>query len=94
MNDMLLDKINNILGCYRLHGNRLHPLGKVICDGQNKLVAFARWRINFADHVHAQPLNCGRTNLNYTGSSTRVLNEGLLRTSNGIKLLVCRVTSR
>jgi hypothetical protein len=50
---MLLDKINNILGCYRLHGNRLHPLGKVICDGQNKLVAFAGWRINFADHVHA-----------------------------------------
>jgi hypothetical protein len=53
MNDMLLDKINNILGCYRIHGNHLHPLGKVICDDQNKLVAFARWRINFADHVHA-----------------------------------------
>jgi hypothetical protein len=37
---------------------------------------------------------CGRTNLNYTGSSTRVLTEGLPRTSNGIKPLVCRVTSR
>jgi hypothetical protein len=38
--------------------------------------------------------SCGRTNLNYTGSSTRVLTGGLPRTSNGIKLLVCRVTSR
>jgi hypothetical protein len=37
---------------------------------------------------------CGRTNLNYTDSSTRVLTEGLPRTSNGIKPLVCRVTSR
>jgi hypothetical protein len=37
---------------------------------------------------------CGRTNLNYTDSSARVLNAGLPRTSNGIKLLVCRVTSR
>jgi hypothetical protein len=35
--------------------------------------------------------SCGRTNLNYTGSSTRVLTERLPRTSNGIKLLVCRV---
>jgi hypothetical protein len=39
-------------------------------------------------------VNCGRTNLNYTGSSTRVLAGGLPRTSNGIILLVCRVTSR
>jgi hypothetical protein len=37
---------------------------------------------------------CGRTNLNYTGSSTLVLPGGLTRTSNGIILLVCRVTSR
>jgi hypothetical protein len=27
---------------------------------------------------------CGRTNLNYTGSSTRVHSRGLQRTSNGI----------
>jgi hypothetical protein len=33
--------------------NCLHPIGKVICDGENKQVAFAGWRINFADHVHA-----------------------------------------
>jgi hypothetical protein len=38
--------------------------------------------------------SCGRTNLNYTDSSTRVLTEGLPRTSNGIKPWVCRVTSR
>jgi hypothetical protein len=38
--------------------------------------------------------NCGRTNLNYTDSSTRGLAKGLPRTSNGIILLVCRVTSR
>jgi hypothetical protein len=37
---------------------------------------------------------CGRTNLNYTDSSTRVLTEGLPRTSNGIRPLVYRVTSR
>jgi hypothetical protein len=37
---------------------------------------------------------CGRTNLNYTDSSTRVLAGGLPRTSNGIIPLVCRVTSR
>jgi hypothetical protein len=36
----------------------------------------------------------GRTNLNYTGSSTRVLSGGLPRASNGITLLPCRVTSR
>jgi hypothetical protein len=28
--------------------------------------------------------NCGRTNLNYTGSSTQVHSRGLQRTSNGI----------
>jgi hypothetical protein len=28
--------------------------------------------------------DCGRTNLNYTGSSTRVHSRGLQRTSNGI----------
>jgi hypothetical protein len=44
--------------------------------------------------VQGSYCNCGRTNLNYTGSSTRVLTEGLPRTSNGIKLLICRVTSR
>jgi hypothetical protein len=38
--------------------------------------------------------DCGRTNLNYTGSSTRVLSGGLPRASNGIILLACRVTSR
>jgi hypothetical protein len=38
-------------------------------------------------------VHCGRINLIYTGSSTRVLTEGLPRTLNGIKLLVCRVTS-
>jgi hypothetical protein len=53
VNDMLLEKINDVLGCYQLHGTRLHPLGKVMCDGQNILVAFTGWRINFADHVHA-----------------------------------------
>jgi type IV secretory pathway VirB2 component (pilin) len=50
-----------------------------------------RYRIKFDD---GQVAICGRTNLNYTGSSTLVLKEGLTRTSNGIKLLVCRVTSR
>jgi hypothetical protein len=43
---------------------------------------------------HQKEDKCGRTNLNYTDSSTRVLTEGLPRTSNGIKPLVCRVTSR
>jgi hypothetical protein len=32
----------------------------------------------------ALPRCCGRTNLNYTGSSTRVHSRGLRRTSNGI----------
>jgi hypothetical protein len=41
-----------------------------------------------------QQQQCGRTNLNYTGSSTRVLSGGLPRASNGIILLVCWVTSR
>jgi hypothetical protein len=27
---------------------------------------------------------CGRTNLNYTGSSTQILSQGLQRTSNGV----------
>jgi hypothetical protein len=27
---------------------------------------------------------CGRTNLNYTGSNTQVLSQGLQRTSNGV----------
>jgi hypothetical protein len=53
MNDMLLDELNNISGCYRLYRDRFYPLGKVVCDGQNELVVFAGWRINFADHVHA-----------------------------------------
>jgi hypothetical protein len=30
------------------------------------------------------PADCGRTNLNYTGSSTRVHSRGLQRASNGI----------
>jgi hypothetical protein len=31
-----------------------------------------------------EPGECGRTNLNYTGSSTRVHSRGLQRASNGI----------
>jgi hypothetical protein len=34
--------------------------------------------------VSIRLLYCGRTNLNYTGSSTRVHSRGLQRTSNGI----------
>jgi hypothetical protein len=49
---MFVNKINDILRCYSLHRDGLHPLGKIVCDGQNKLVVFAEWRINFANHVH------------------------------------------
>jgi hypothetical protein len=44
--------------------------------------------------IHQIRSFCGKTNLNYTGSSMRVLAGGLPRTSDGIILLVCRVTSR
>jgi hypothetical protein len=32
----------------------------------------------------SHPMTCGRTNLNYTGSNTQVLSQGLQRTSNGV----------
>jgi hypothetical protein len=53
MNDVLLDKLNNISRCHQFHRNSFYPFGEVICDSQNELMTFARWRINFANHIHA-----------------------------------------
>jgi hypothetical protein len=65
-----------------------------INDGDYELVLEQHQGFSEDPTTVAEDLTCGRTNLNYTDSSTRVLTEGLPRTSNGIKPLVCRVTSR
>jgi hypothetical protein len=40
------------------------------------------------------PWRCGRTNLNYTGSSTQVLSQGLQSYFKWCNPLACQVTSR
>jgi hypothetical protein len=53
VNNMLFDKVDNILRCHCLHRDDLHPFCEIVCDGQNVLVTLAGWRVDFADHVHA-----------------------------------------
>jgi diadenosine tetraphosphatase ApaH/serine/threonine PP2A family protein phosphatase len=53
-----------------------HPIGLVPAIDSSD----PEWNFKIAHYGHM----CGRTNLNYTGSSTRVHFRGLQRTSNGI----------
>jgi hypothetical protein len=53
MNNVFFDEIDDVPRRYWLHrNNSLFSLGGIIYDGQNKLMAFTRWRINLTDHVH------------------------------------------
>jgi hypothetical protein len=43
LNNMLFDKIDNILQCHWLHRDGLHPFGEIVRDGQNVLMTLAGW---------------------------------------------------
>jgi hypothetical protein len=72
-----------------LHEDRVHEIDEVCwCIGKTK-----RHDQIFIESISGEkgcfwnvtrPDLCGRTNLNYTGSSTQVHSQGLKRTSNGV----------
>ena len=49
---MLFYKIDHIGRCNFLQRNSFNPFGEIIGGNQNKLMSFARWRINLADQIN------------------------------------------
>ena len=53
ISDMLLDKVNHVLGCHYLQWDCFNPLGEIIHRRHYELMAFAGWWIHLADYVNS-----------------------------------------